>query len=595
MSLQPAFLDELRARTPLAALVGRRVKLARSGRNWKGCCPFHNEKTPSFYVYEDGYHCFGCGAHGDAVSFAMQTQGLSFPDAVAQLAAEAGLEVPTASPRAAEAERQRLDLGAVLETAQASFARRLREKEGAAGLAYLRGRGLSEQTIARFGLGWSGDGRGSLTRELGAKGVEPLLVLEAGLLREGEGGERRELFFSRVTFPIRDRRGRVISFGGRTLGDGKPKYLNGPETSLFQKRRTLFALDLAREGVRGGADLVVVEGYMDAIALHQAGFPGAVAPLGTALTTEQLEELWRLSPTPILCFDGDAAGGRAAERAIEAALPLLTPERDLSVCVLPDGEDPDSYVRRQGPTAMGAALKAARSLPEALFAALRTQASPTPAGEAQLLRKLEAAAQRIGDRTLGNRYAKALRDLFYAGQKRGHGRTRGQPMRAAPRPVPSAAFGRRERMMRLVALPLQHPAVLPHVDEAFSGLDLPPPLDALREAMHAWMDTAPPLDSANLLSHLASSGLAAEAGQVLASAAMFFKDCARPDAMPAEVADVWWKLFQLFGQDRLAEEVQAAGRDFEARADDAATSRIASLRAEQISLLAIGPAEDDEF
>ncbi|MBV9749442.1 MAG: DNA primase, partial [Acetobacteraceae bacterium] len=210
MSLPPAFLDELRARTPLAALVGRRVKLARSGRNWKGCCPFHNEKTPSFYVYDDGYHCFGCGAHGDAVSFAMQIQGLSFPDAVAQLAAEAGLEVPKASPRAAAAERQRLDLAAVLEAAQASFARRLREKEGASGLVYIRGRGLTDETIARFGLGWSGDGRGSLMRELGAKGVEPSLLLQAGLLRESEDGERRELFFGRVTFPIRDRRGRVI-------------------------------------------------------------------------------------------------------------------------------------------------------------------------------------------------------------------------------------------------------------------------------------------------------------------------------------------------------------------------------------------------
>ncbi len=363
MSLPPAFLDELRARTPLAALVGRRVKLARSGRNWKGCCPFHNEKTPSFYVYDDGYHCFGCGAHGDAVSFAMQTQGLSFPDAVAQLAAEAGLEVPKASPRAAEAERQRLDLGAVLEAAQASFARRLREPEGAAGLAYLRGRGLSDETISALRPRLVRRRPRRLTRELGAKGIEPARLLEAGLLREGEGGERRELFFNRVTFPIRDRRGRVVSFGGRTLGDGKPKYLNGPETSLFQKRRTLFALDLAREGVRAGSDLIVVEGYLDVIALHQAGFHGAVAPLGTALTEEQLEELWRLAPEPILCFDGDAAGARAAERAIAVALPMLTAEQGLRIATLPAGEDPDSLVRSSGPQAMDAVLSAARAKP----------------------------------------------------------------------------------------------------------------------------------------------------------------------------------------------------------------------------------------
>jgi len=591
MSLPPAFLDELRARTPMAALVGRRVKLSRSGRNWKACCPFHGEKTPSFYVYEDGYHCFGCGAHGDAVSFAMQTQGLTFPDAVAQLAQEAGLEVPKASPRAAEAERQRLDLGAVLEAAQASFARRLREKEGAAGLAYLRGRGLGDETIARFGLGWSGDGRGGLTRELTASGIEPAQLLEAGLLREAEGGERRELFFGRVTFPIRDRRGHVISFGGRTLGDGKPKYLNGPETALFHKRRTLFALDLAREGVRGGSELVAVEGYMDAIALHQAGFTGAVAPLGTALTEEQMEELWRLSPMPVLCFDGDAAGSRAAARAADTALPHLTPERGLRVATLPPGEDPDSLVRQGGRAAMQATLDAARPLSEALYALLGEGVAATPEGRAQFRRRLEETAARIGDRALAAEYRRTLLDRFF-GERRAKGK--GQPAARAARPVPSAEHGRRERMMRLVALPIRHPALLPHVDEAFSGLDLPPALDRLREAMHAWMDTGPPLDSANLLSHLATSGLEAEATQVLAAAAMLFKDCARPDAMPAEVAEVWWKLFQLFSQERLAEEVQAAGRDFAAHADDAATTRIATLRAEQSSLLAMGSAEDDE-
>jgi DNA primase len=592
VSLSPAFLDELRARTPLAALVGRRVKLGRSGRNWTGCCPFHGEKTPSFYVYEDHYHCFGCGAHGDAISFAMQAQGLSFPDAVAQLAAEAGLEVPKASPRAAEAERQRLDLGAVLEAAQGSFARRLRETEGAAGLAYLRGRGLSDETIARFGLGWSGDGRGGLTRELVARGIEPGQMLDAGLLREGDGGERRELFFNRVTFPIRDRRGRVVSFGGRTLGDGKPKYLNGPETSLFHKRRTLFALDAAREGVRAGGELLVVEGYMDAIALHQAGFAGAVAPLGTALTEEQLEELWRLAPVPVLCFDGDAAGSRAAARAAEVALPHLTPDRGLRIATLPPGEDPDSLVRGQGRAAMQAVLDAARPLSDALYALLSEGAAATPEGRAGLRRRLEACAGRIGDKALAAEYRRALLDRFF-GERRAKGR--GRPAAAPARPVLTAEFGRRERAVRLTALLLRHPALLPDVEEAFAGLDLPPPLGALRGAMHAWLEAHPAvLDSGTLLSHLDASGFSAEAGQVLASASMFLKDCARPDAMPAEVELVWWKLYQLFGQDRLAEEVAAAGREFEARGDPAARDRIASLRAAQAALLAIGSAEDSE-
>src|SRR5208283_5325303 len=214
--------------------------------------------------------------------------------------------------------------------------RRLFLPEGRAALDYLRGRGLSEDTIRRFGLGWSGEGRGALAAELAREGIEPAMLAEAGLMRPAEDGRpAADMFFGRVMFPIRDRRGRTISFGGRTLGDGQPKYVNGPETALFSKRRTLFALDFAREAARSGAIVLAVEGYMDVIALHQAGLAGAVAPLGTALTEEQLEELWRLSPCPVLCFDGDAAGARAAARAAEAALPMLTAERSLRIASLP--------------------------------------------------------------------------------------------------------------------------------------------------------------------------------------------------------------------------------------------------------------------
>ena len=249
MALPAGFLDELRARTPLAAVVGRRVKLARSGRNWKGCCPFHNEKTPSFYVYDNGYHCFGCGQHGDAISFVMQTQGLGFMEAIEQLSGEAGLDVPKPTPAAAEAERVRHSLQEVLSAAEASYRRRLRLPEGARALDYLRGRGLSEEPLARFGLGWSGEGRGALAADLAREGIPPDLLLEAGLMRPGdEGRAPYDLFFNRVMFPIRDRRGRTISFGGRIMGDGQPKYVNGPETAVFSKRRTLFGLDRPAPG-----------------------------------------------------------------------------------------------------------------------------------------------------------------------------------------------------------------------------------------------------------------------------------------------------------------------------------------------------------
>jgi len=487
MALSPAFLEELRARTPLAAVVGRRVKLARSGRQMKGCCPFHNEKTPSFYVYEDGYHCFGCGAHGDAIGFVMQTQGASFMEAVAQLAAEAGLEVPKPSPEAAEAERRQHDLTTVLQAAQASFQRRLALPEGRHALAYLHGRGLTDETIQRFGLGWSGEGRGALSADLARDGITQDLLLEAGLLRrDDETGRTYDLFFNRVMFPIGDRRGRVISFGGRILGDGQPKYVNGPETALFSKRRNLYALDLAREAVRNGAALVVVEGYMDVIALHQAGFGAAVAPLGTALTEEQLEALWRLSPAPVLCFDGDAAGARAAARAAELCLPMLAPDRSLQLATLPAGEDPDTLVRRQGAAGFQSVLKAARPLADALYDLIREAGGEaTPEQRVALRHRLEAAARRIPDRALASEYRRVLLDRFYAarsgpsrdgatrsgsirnGPTRDGARFRPQP-RLQPRPQPTAGGTDSERARILTAILLHHPMLLHDVDHAYS-------------------------------------------------------------------------------------------------------------------------------
>jgi len=582
MPLSPAFLDELRARTPLSALVGRRVRLSKSGRNWKGCCPFHGEKSPSFHVYDDHFHCFGCGVHGDAISFVMQSEGASFPEAVERLAGEAGLEVPKPSPRAVEAERQRLDLHGVLDLAQASFARRLHEPEGAAALDYLRRRGLSNATIAQFGLGWSGDGRGALTAELGRGGVERDRMLEAGLLREAEDGPARELYWNRVTFPIRDRRGRLVSFGGRTLGDAKPKYINGPESPVFSKKRNLYALDLARAGLRAGQALVVAEGYMDVIALHQAGFTGAVAPLGTALTEEQLEELWRLAPDPVLCFDGDGAGARAAARAAELCLPLLTPERTLRLAALPGGDDPDTLIRKQGPAAFQSVIDGARPLAEALFHVLREQGTgDTPEQRAALRARLVAAAGRIADRSLAAEYRGALLDRFYASRKR--------PGKAAPpaaRPARTAAtpdLTQAERGRCLVAILLRHPDLLRDTEEAFAALELSPAMSRLREAvMH--LSERDALDSTTLLSQLNASGAMEEAAQALSSTPYPLPACAHADAMPAEAEAGWWHIFGLMHRSRLDEEVAAASRAFVDQPDEAAQRRLIALCAARDAL-----------
>jgi len=574
--LPDSFLDEVRARTPLAALIGRRVKLSRSGRNWKACCPFHGEKSPSFYVYDDGYHCFGCGAHGDAIGFVMQSQGSSFMEAVEMLAGEAGLDVPKPSAAAEAAERQRLDLHDILQAAATLYQQNLFAPQGAPALAYLRGRGLTDETIRRFGLGWSGDGRGALAQRLAAEDVTPVRLMEAGLLRPGEdGAPRGELFYNRVMFPIRDRRGRVISFGGRIMGDGQPKYVNGPETAVFSKRRTLYALDFAREGVRAGAAAVAVEGYMDVIALHQAGFGGAVAPLGTALTAEQLESLWQLSPAPTLCFDGDAAGGRAAARAADVALPFLAPDRTIRIATLPAGEDPDTLIRSRGPAAFKATLEAARPLGVALYDLLRESGgTETPEQRAAFRARLAAAAAKITDKGLAAEYRRDLMDRFFQSTKRGAAPAARQ---RAPRPLPEAATASAERIRTLTAILLRHPALLPRLEEAYAGLPLPPAAHRLHAALQPYADDADNLDFAGLIAHLTILRLADDAAWALGEVPFPLPACAGADATASEAEAGWWYIYGLMRRGSLEEEVAAARRDFAATPSQAAQQRLISL------------------
>ena len=594
MALPPAFLDELRARTPMAALVGRKVKLARSGKSWKGCCPFHGEKTPSFYVYDDGYHCFGCGAHGDAIGFVMQAEGAGFIEAVERLAGEAGLDVPKPSPQAAEAERERLDLTGVLDLAAASFARRLHEREGREALAYLRGRGLADETIRRFGLGWSGEGRGDLVAEFGREGVAPARMAEAGLLQSRDDGAVRELFYNRVMFPIRDRRGRTISFGGRALGDAKPKYINGPETAVYSKSRTLYALDLAREGVRKSAHgAIVAEGYMDVIALHQAGFAGAVAPCGTALTAGQLEELWRLADAPVLCFDGDAAGARAAARAAEVALPMIAPDRTLCLAALPSGEDPDTLVRRGGAAAFTAVLAGKRPLAVALFDLLREGFSAdTPEARAALRGRLDDAAGRIGDKGLASEYRSALRDRFYASTRRQGGKIQVRTATVS-RGVPGEGTAA-ERHRFLLAILLRHPGLIHDVDEALSRLPLAGEYAGMRDAILDWHHSADVLDSDHLMNHLTSSGFAAEADLLLSGRAMPLPFASGLDAMPAEAETAWWHFFQLLNKPQLDEQIAEARADFERSPSAAMQERLVTLTAARLALLEDAAVEDAE-
>nr|MBP6581268.1 DNA primase [Sphingorhabdus sp.] len=351
MTLTPQWLDELRARTTLSALLGRSMKLTKAGREYKGCCPFHNEKTPSFYVNDEKgfYHCFGCSAHGDAIRWMTDQRGLSFMDAVKELAEGAGMQLPAPDPKAAAKAERANSLYDVMAAAQQWFVTQYQGLEGAAARAYCERRGLSAETIKTFGIGFAPDSRGKLKDALKQFGEDKLV--EAGLLISVDGKDPYDRFRGRLMIPIRDPRGRVIAFGGRILGAGEPKYLNSPDTPLFDKGRTLYNLDRASAASRASGRVIVVEGYMDVIALAQAGFEEAVAPLGTALTEQQIAMLWRMVPKPLLCFDGDSAGQKASFRAAERALGGLKPGHSLEFVTLPEGQDPDDVVRSAGPRA----------------------------------------------------------------------------------------------------------------------------------------------------------------------------------------------------------------------------------------------------
>ncbi|MFY0991384.1 DNA primase [Halomonas sp. C05BenzN] len=367
------FIDDLLARVDVVEVVGERVQLKKAGRNHSGLCPFHQEKTPSFTVSADKqfYHCFGCGAHGNALRFLMEYDKLRFPEAVEQLASRLGLEVPREGaddPRAQARERKRQEGVNLLELSASFFRERLKMPEAAAARDYLSRRGLSPDVQQAFGIGYAPDDWEALKRHLGERGIPESVQVEYGLLvHREESGRTYDRFRDRVMFPIRDIKGRTIAFGGRVLGDAKPKYLNSPETPVFHKGRELYGLFEARQAESRLERLVIVEGYMDVVALAQFGIRNAVATLGTSTSEEHLSRLFRLVGEVVFCFDGDRAGRQAATRALETVLPLMIDGRQARFLFLPEGEDPDTLVRREGPEAFNDRITCASPLSEFLF------------------------------------------------------------------------------------------------------------------------------------------------------------------------------------------------------------------------------------
>ncbi|MBL8579320.1 MAG: DNA primase [Mesorhizobium sp.] len=423
MRFDNAFLDEIRDRVPISSVIGPRVAWDRKKSNpgkgdWWACCPFHGEKSPSFHCEDrkGRYHCFGCGVSGDHFRFLTEHDGMSFPEAVERVAEMAGVAMPARDERAEAREKQRASLTDVMEMATVFFQEQLQAAVGAKARAYLRERGLASATQQTFRLGYAPDSRSALKEFLAGKGVEKAQMEACGLTVFEDVPVSFDRFRDRIMFPIPDSRGKIIAFGGRALSPDVPaKYLNSPETELFHKGNVLYNFARARKAIAKGGTVIAVEGYMDAIALAQAGFDNAVAPLGTALTENQLELLWRMTPEPVLCFDGDGAGLRAAFRAADLALPSVGPGRTVRFVLLPEGKDPDDLVRSEGADAFRQALAQARPLDELLWMRETAAGSfETPERRAELEKTLRELIARIRDESVRFHYQQAMRERLQA-------------------------------------------------------------------------------------------------------------------------------------------------------------------------------------
>lgn len=540
MQILPSFLDLLRSRLSLAELVGRQVKLTRKGRLFKGLCPFHQEKTPSFTVDEerDSYHCFGCGAHGDGIKFLMETQKHSFIEAVRELAGQVGLDLPEKS--FAQDQRAAEDLSPLkeaLKEAAAWFQRNLSQAQGGLGLRYAEKRALTRETLKLFGMGYAPEGRHHLETYLLSKGFSKEILVKSGLVfQTDETGKIHDRFRQRLMFPIQDPKGHIVGFGGRLLGAGEPKYLNSPETALFSKGKLLYGYTLAKEKPRADP-LLIVEGYMDVIALHQAGYKGAVAPLGTALTEDQILLAWRLAPEPILCFDGDGAGLNAALRAAERVLPLLKPGQSLQFMFLPQGEDPDSLLKK-GPF-FETLLQKTYSLSEALWLFATTGKSlKTPEQKAGLQKQCDQWVNLIVNADIKKNYYHAFRNFFYRDCVGKHVKA---PSLSVLKKEPLNFISIREHL--LLAILINHPKLLCEVSDELAAADFQDSsLWDVKEAMLAFYGDHGE-DQTSLREYLISQGFEGEIKRVLAPQTVIHGAFAHPHASQEEAHEGWKEIF----------------------------------------------------
>ena len=634
MRFTPQFLDEIRARLPVSHVVGRKVALKKAGRELRGLSPFKAEKTPSFFVndHKGFYHCFASGAHGDIFKFVMETEGLSFVEAVERLAEEAGLPLPKAepsSPRAREDADERTRLHEIMETSCRFFQEQLAGPAGQEARAYIAKRGLARQTVAEFRIGFAPSGRNVLKEHLAARGCKLPDMVASGMLIGGDDiPVPYDRFRNRLMFPIQDARGRIIAFGGRALEPGVPaKYLNSPETPLFHKGNVLFNAHRARGHAHDKDRVIAVEGYMDAIALAEAGFGETVAPLGTALTEAQVQLLWRLSPEPILCFDGDSAGRRAAFRAVETILPHLKPGFSARFAFLPDGLDPDDLIRAQGPAAFEDVLKThVRPLFDVLIEKEEIAGGETitPEARAALEQRLRRLVAGIADQGVRQHYETELRQTLWERNRRqlreltgggGHarnaalaGRRRNNAqldwrvrerarlarpgdrrrMTGAPVAPVSASNELAERNLPvpprealILATLLAHPWLVEVEAELIAGLTLTSePMARLRDALLSASDGENPLDREFVSTHVNQQGLAKVVALVQRAITHKGDKFADPEADRAAVETGWHHAVALHQrQVELRRALDAAKQAWNDEGSEDAFARICEIQA----------------
>lgn len=584
MTIPPRFLDEIRSRLTLSDMIGKRVKVVRAGRESKACCPFHKEKSPSFTINDDKqfYHCFGCGAHGDVIHFFMKHDNLSFMDAVEMLSAEAGLKMPALDPMAAAKAEKTRDLNALMEEATSYFIVAL-EKPGAGeeALRYILERGMSREMIAAFRVGYAPADGQPMRKHLLGQGYTDKQMIEVGLVKPSSkpGGEPYGFFRDRIMFPVRDRRGNVVAFGGRVMpehlrpprSDGfvPAKYMNSSDTPLFDKGRMLYGEGLARQAAREGHSVIVTEGYMDVIACHQAGFKGAVAPMGTALTEEQILSLWSMIPdrekNPILCFDGDKAGRSAASRACDRVLPLLKPDQSVRIAFIPEGEDPDSLIRTGGAQALQKILQASLSLFDFLWMTHTVGRNfETPESRAGLKKALLDQIAHITDRDIQKHYQELVytrisESFFsrYKGAGPGAAASRNPAGKSAMKlKRPSQAVSDMKERILLAAV-VNHPHIYHEIEEAF-GQFIPQSqrLDHFRQAVINQIEIDSDIDSENLRSSLALAGFEQECDDILSESVYLHAAFCRPKSGPDLVEAQWMEIWKSLQSKGMEEEIK---------------------------------------